>query len=288
MKKKLVAIIILNYKGLDDTIECVKSVKKIMYKNFLCAIVDNDSQDGSYEKLKEMFPEYKIIQFGENKGYAAGNNLGIKYALQEEAEYVCILNNDVIVKSDFLNVIIEYMEKNNTVGIAGPKICEYFAPEVIQSTGARIDLYKGVVPALNVGIAEEKISDEIIQCDYVGGACLIVKSEVISKIGLIPECYFLFFEETEWCLKAKRCNYDVVCISKAKIFHKGSASINKISGLSEYYFSKNQVLFEKRNASKLQFIYFTFYLLLKLTYLIIFRKKKLRSLKAVFEGFLKK
>jgi len=287
MKKDLVMIIILNYKGLEDTIECIASVKKISYTNFSCVIVDNNSEDNSYEKLNNMFPEYKVIQSLENNGYASGNNLGIKYALQEGAEYVCILNNDVIVDPDFLTILIKYMKENNTVGITGPGIFEYFHPAIIQSTGATINLYKGAVPILNGGMVAEKISNDNILCDYVGGACLVIKRETLEKIDLIPECYFLFFEETEWCLKAKKNNYDVVCVPQAKIFHKGSASINKISGLSEYYFSRNQVLFEKRNASLFQFVCFSVYLMLKLMHSLLLGKLKLKKIQAIYDGFRK-
>ena len=285
MKNDLVAIVILNYKGLEDTIECVESIKKITYKDFFCVIVDNHSEDGSYENLLKRFPEHVVIGSDKNSGYANGNNLGIKYAIQEGAEYVCILNNDTIVEPNFLTILVEQMKKDNTIGIAGPKICEYFQPEIVQSTGAMINLYMGKTPSLNARMEERKVSDQIIKCDYVGGACLMIKCEMIEKVGLIPECYFLFFEETEWCLRAKKNNYQVVCVPRAKIFHKGSAAIKKISGLSEYYFYRNQVVFEKRNASKIQFITFCIYLLLHLPGKIIFGKNRSIKFKAVIDGF---
>ena len=130
-KQPLVYIIVLNYKGIDDTIECLESIKKISYNNYRVIIVDNYSCDGSEEKTRNSYPEYTIIQTGKNLGYAGGNNIGIKHALDRDAQYICILNNDVIVENDFLETVIIKLEKNPDWGIAGPKVCEYYDREKI-------------------------------------------------------------------------------------------------------------------------------------------------------------
>ncbi len=132
----LVGIIVLNYyKNVDDTEECIGSLKKIDYKNYFIVIVDNNSQDGSFEKLSKLYPELTVLEIGENRGYAAGNNFGIKQALQKGADYICILNNDVVVEPNFLGKLVSYMEQNPKVGITGANICEYYNKEVVQSTG---------------------------------------------------------------------------------------------------------------------------------------------------------
>jgi len=285
MKNKLVAIILLNYKNIDDSIECLESIRNISYDNYKVIIIDNASRDGSYEKLQELYPQHIIKEALDNRGYAAGNNIGIKIALDNKADYVCIVNNDIIVEKDFLNVLVEYMENHINVGIIGPKICAYNDHSIIQSTGASVNLNRGVVSIINGNYNADTISNNPINCDYVCGACMLVRTNVIRQIGLIPEVYFLFFEETEWCLKAKKEGYDVICLPTSCIYHKGSASVNKIEGLSFYYMSRNLVLFERRNGNLVNVVLFFFYTLLKLLYNLFRKKKFVFSLKAMWVGF---
>lgn len=282
----LVYIIILNYNGYKDTIECVNSLKKINYKNYNVIIVDNNSIDESEKILKEKFKQYTIIQTGENLGYAGGNNVGIRYAVKNNADYICILNNDVIVEKYFLEELVKYLYNNHNAAMVGPMICEYSNERIVQSTGAMINLYKGNVPPLNCGKTQDEINQKVIKCNYIGGACILVRKEILDEIGLIPENYFLFFEETEWCLKAKKRGYDIVCYCNAKVNHKGSASINKVSGLSEYFMHRNRVVFEKRNANLVQLICFYVYLFLQTVYIIILKKQSLNILKHYIDGLL--
>ena len=118
MNKK-VYIVVLNYKNLEDTLACLESLRKVTYNDYHIVVVDNDSQDGSYEYLVEHATDCQVIQSGENRGYAAGNNVGIRYALEHQADYVCILNNDVEVEPDFLTKLVQYMESAPDVGMAG-------------------------------------------------------------------------------------------------------------------------------------------------------------------------
>ena len=135
---KSVFIVVLNYKNLADTVACLASLRKITYNRYRIVVVDNDSQDGSYESLKEQETDCCIIQSGENRGYAAGNNIGIRYALEQGADYVCILNNDVEVEPDFLTKLVQYMESEPDVGMTGPVVYEYDQREKIQSAGFSI------------------------------------------------------------------------------------------------------------------------------------------------------
>ena len=118
--EKAVYIIVLNYKNLADTVACLASLRKITYNKYRIVVVDNDSQDGSYESLKAQETDCCVLQSGENRGYAAGNNIGIRYALEQGAEYVCILNNDVETEPDFLTKLVRYMESAPDVGMTGP------------------------------------------------------------------------------------------------------------------------------------------------------------------------
>lgn len=251
----LVYIIVLNYNGYVDTVECIESLKAITYKNHRIVIVDNNSTDGSCGKLKSEYIDIEFVESDENLGYAGGNNLGIKRALENNAGYVCIINNDVVVEPSFLEPILSKMEKDKSIGIAGSKVCEYTDRSKIQSTGSRVDLFRGNVYQLNTGVPADSVKEDL-EVDYISGACLVVRKDVIDKTGLLPEVYFLFFEETEWCLKAGRAGYKVKCICDSAIYHKGSSTIDKISGIKEYYMVRNNIIFEKRNAKAFQLLVF--------------------------------
>ena len=205
---KNVYIVILNYKNLEDTLFCLSSLRMISYKAYHVVVVDNDSQDGSYEYLKEHETDYTVIQSGENRGYAAGNNVGIRYALAQGAAYVCILNNDVEVEPDFLQKLVSYMEKDPQTGMAGPVVYEFTDRNIIQSAGCSITIGLGKTKSPMLGKNRNDLPKEpVTYCDGLSGACLLIRREALEKAGLIPEYYFLFFEELEWCLNVRKQGY---------------------------------------------------------------------------------
>lgn len=282
---KTVYIIILNYNNYKDTIECVNSVIDIEYENIKILIVDNNSTNDSYKKLKEEFNNKVIlIKSKKNLGYAGGNNLGIKYALDNNADYICILNNDTLVPKTFLTRMIPFMEQNGEFAIVGPTILYDNIDNLVQSTGAKIDMIRGKTPSINRGKKYCEIKQKIINCDYIGGACILLRSEVIKKIGYIPENYFLFYEETEWCYNAKKKGFPVICYTNEYIIHKGGKSIVKIGGLNEYIKERNRVVFVKRNADFFILILFYIYLVSKTIIRFIFFKGSLYYLKYYFDG----
>ena len=249
---KSVFIVVLNYKNLEDTIACLASLRKITYNRYRIVVVDNDSRDGSYEYLKEHETDCCIIQSGENRGYAAGNNVGIHYALEQGAEYVCILNNDVEVEPDFLTKLVQYMESEPDVGMTGPVVYEYNQREKIQSAGFSICVRTGRTQPLWQGKHKKELSGKhIIVSDGLSGTCLLVRREVLEKAGLIPENYFLFFEEMEWCLRIRKKGYKLATVLTAAVYHKGSATLKKTGTLSRYYMARNQALFVRRNGTAL-------------------------------------
>lgn len=279
-----VYFVILNYNNPNDTIATIEEVEKINYKNFKIVIVDNYSMDNSEAVLKQRFPQHIFIQTGANLGYAGGNNMGMKRAKVENADFICILNNDVITHPDFLQILLDYMVKHPNIGVVGPRVCEFNDPQIVQSTGAMINFNTGRVNVLNNRVHEDKVKGEIIPCDYVGGACMLFNTKILDEVGYIPEDYFLFYEETEWCLNIKNKGYEVICNCNAKVVHKGSASINQISGLSEYFMYRNVVLFMKRNANIKQLFIFYPYLILYAVYRGVIKKDGLKYAKYFYHG----
>ena len=241
-----IAIVILNYNNAEDTIECVESIKLIDDLPLVILIVDNGSDDDCIARLQSIEAHNIILlKNGANIGYAAGNNVGITYAVHHGAEYIFILNNDVVVNRNSIQECVNALQRDSSIGIVGPAILDY-KTDRIQSTGANINLIKLTASFINHG-KKYVPSHTMIECDYVGGACMAFRSSLPGIIGDIPEAYFLFWEESEWCLKAKKYGLKVVSILDTSVFHKGSATINKISGLSNYYMERNRIVFAKRN-----------------------------------------
>lgn len=251
MAKKL-DVIILNYNNDIDTIECVESLNDVKHNcksvDIKIILVDNASERDCIGRIKqyvERDSEIEFIQSNNNLGYAGGNNLGIKRALEHGADYVCLLNNDVIVNDTFYEDSIKMLEEDESIYFSGPVILEY-KTKTIQYAGGRINLWF----LRNFGINRGEIfqpSKEIIECDYVGGACLFFRPKTVLEIGLLPENYFLFWEETEWCMRARKKRKKCVCVKNNYIEHKGSATIKKIMGMEEYYMERNRIVFSKRN-----------------------------------------
>lgn len=266
MENKIkVGIIILNYNNYEDTLECYNSISVLKSYETEIIVVDNCSTNDSFDILKKALPkEVHLIRSDKNRGYAAGNNIGIKFSVKIGCSHICILNNDTIVDSDFVKECVDYLDQNSTVAFVGPTIIDY-REGFVQSTGGDINILKGKVNMKNYG---KNLVDlpKIISCDYVGGACIVCKVSLLQDIGLIPENYFLFFEETEWCYKALSKGYMNFCLSNVTIIHKGSSSVNAIGDLQEYLMERNRIVFVRRNTSKVRYVFFLIYYFIRNIY----------------------
>ncbi|WP_163194458.1 glycosyltransferase family 2 protein [Clostridium thermarum] len=280
----LVYIIILNYNAYQETLRCLESVNKIDYGNYKVVIVDNNSRDNSAEILKRKAIGHTVIKYDNNLGYAAGNNVGIHYAMKKGADYICILNNDVEVEKDFLNKLITYMESDKKVAVAGPCICDFDERDKVQSMGANINLFTGLAQSKKKNYPYSKLSGGPVEVDYLGGACFIIRRDVFENIGNIPEMYFLFFEETEFCLRAKRAGYKLMCLKDSKIYHKRSATISKYKGLSYYFLNRNRVIFMRRNANVFQKAVFSVYLFIEALGRVILKREPFSLFKIYLDG----
>lgn len=251
-----VFIIIVNYNGYKDTIECLQSLQKITYKNYEVVVVDNASPNKSVAELKKNLFGAKLIENKENLGFAGGNNTGIKYALENKADYVLLLNNDTIVEPDFLSILIEEGEKNSKAGILGSLICYYDEPNKIWFAGGKINWlltkgthidYNRVIPA-EAGIQAHSSK----KTDYITGCCLLIKKNVIDKIGMMDDDYFLYYEDTDWNLRAQKAGFESIIVPKSKIYHKISQSTKAESASYIYYHTRNGLMLVKKNGSLLQ------------------------------------
>jgi len=243
--RSLVYVIILNWNGWRDTLECLTSCQKIIYPNYRVLVVDNGSTDGSEAVIRERFPDVEMLQTGENLGFAGGCNSGIRYALDRQARYIWLLNNDTVVEPNALQALVSIMEADESIGMTGSKILYHDSPEVIWFAGGIIDWQKGDTGHTGQGETDRGQYDHVREVDYITGCSLMAGRGMIEEVGLMDEQFFLYFEETDWCLRAGKLGYKSVYVPESVIYHKESATTGSRSPLYYYYFVRNRLVFLK-------------------------------------------
>ena len=247
MNKIKLAIIIVNYNGADDTIQCVKSLKQInIYNKIKIIIVDNNSNQLDKEKLLSLNLETEIIFSKSNQGFAIANNIGISKAIEEGIDNILLLNNDTIVTENSLNYMINTLESEVDIGAVGCTVLYDSERDKIWFDGGKIDWYKYLSTHDNIGKKYKK-SDEIIEVSFISGCCLMIKSEVIKKIGMLPIEYFMYFEDTDFCAQINDAGYKMLINRKAVIYHKVSASSGgEESSFTIEWSNRNRIIFMKK------------------------------------------
>jgi GT2 family glycosyltransferase len=238
----VVAIIVLNWNNAADTLVCLESIKSIAYSKTIIIVVDNGSTDDSVSVITAAYPDIVILQAGENLGYAGGNNLGIRFALSQDASFICLLNNDTIVPRDFLDSLVSAFLGRPDLGIATPLIVEMDNPDCVWSAGAILERHKGLVERLYSGTAVSTLRDaEPFQVDVASGSALLIKRDVLVKVGLMDKDFFLYYEEVDWCLRAQAHGYHTMVVPSSVVLHKVSASLGSNSPIIDYYMLRNQL-----------------------------------------------
>jgi len=224
------------------------------------------------EKVVGHLPSNKkfiLIRNGKNFGFAEGNNIGIRYAFKTiNPEYVLLLNNDTVVDRDFLTELVNVTESDERIAFAGPKNYYYDyhgRTDVINFAGGKITMWRGKSEHIGVKEIDEGQYDCITNTDYVTGACLLARRETIKEVGLLDPAYFLYWEETDWCIRARKAGFKLLYVPKAKIWHKVAASSKpKENPIIGYYNVRNRSRFVMKNGSRtdkaMYFIYFSGYL----------------------------
>jgi len=205
-----------------------------------------------------------LIKNSENRGFPGGNNVGIKFALEFfDPDYILLLNNDTVVDENFLGELIKNGDSRDDVGILGPKIYFYDEPQTIWSAGCKISwkLSRGIQIGTNE--TDNGQYDEIKEVEYVSGSAFLIKTETIKRIGLMDEDYFLYFEESDWTLRANQEGFKSLYVPTSHIWHKVSRSGGGISNpIGLYYITRNRWIFMRKWAKKSDYWYFIFYQIL--------------------------
>lgn len=259
MSSPKVSIIILNWNGWQDTLECLESLAKITYQNYEVVVIDNNSTNESpaklkneNEKLKTNGKNFKLIENKDNLGFAGGNNPGIKYTIENKSDYILLLNNDTIVDPGFLEKLVKTGESDQSFGIIGPKIYYETDRNRIWFGGGHFS-WLGGGRHLEFDKTDNKPFDETIkEINFMTGCCFLIKREVIEKIGLMNEDFFLYYEDTEWSLRAGESGYKIIYSPGAHIWHKVSRSVKpKTNPIVHYYHIRNALLLSKLRAPKI-------------------------------------
>jgi GT2 family glycosyltransferase len=255
---KVVYIIILNWNGLNDTLECLESVYGLDYPSFDVIVVDNASSDNSPEVIHENFPQVFLIKNSENLGYAGGNNVAMLYAMDHGADYLWLLNNDTVVEHDTLSKIVATAEERSETGMVSPVIHFYYEPDRIQFSGCRID---GKMSIEYPETGSNGIPEEFIRGDdvWLWGTALLVKRKVIEKIGYLKDEFFAYWEDTDFSLRCRENHFSNVVDVTAKIYHKTlppQHGIRRRGSHFYYYVARNKLFMGNQHTKGLQRIRF--------------------------------
>jgi len=247
-----IEIIVLNWNNAQDTLACLESLERLTYPNHEIIVVDNGSTDESVPRIRAAYPGVQLLETGANLGYAGGNNVGIRYALQQGADYVCILNNDVLVAPGLLEPLVAVAAgAGDRCAVTSPAVCEMGHPEVIWSLGAGIVWRNGTVVRLHSGEKYETwLTKPSFEVDYVPGSAMLVPREAWEAVGLIDEAYFLYYEEADWCVQARLAGFKILAVPNAVIWHEVEAQGNRTSPEVTYYMTRNALRFLHRNLSR--------------------------------------
>lgn len=265
---KTVSIIILNFNGTKETLSCLESIQKLQIINYKLqvVVVDNGSTDniGNIKFQSASWrTNFKLIKNKENLGFSGGNNVGIRYALQQGADYVVVLNNDTLVDKNLITELLKVAESDKKIGIVVPKIYfakgqEYHKNRYKEEEKGRVIWYAGGVMDWNniigshrgVDMVDNGQFDTVEQTEFATGCCMLLKKEVLDTVGLFDEKYFLYYEDADLSTRVKRAGYKIIYAPKAYLWHINAGSVGGSgSALQDYYTTRNRMLFGLRYAA---------------------------------------
>jgi GT2 family glycosyltransferase len=252
MEYPLVSIVTVNFNHSDVTCCLLDSLRKITYRNIEIIVVDNASPKDTPLVMKENYPEITLILNEVNTGFAGGNNTGIRIS---KGKYILMINNDTEVEPGFLEPLVAKFESNPKVGAVSPKIKFHHSPEILQFTGqAPINPYTTRSHGYGFGQKDVGQFEKDSLTNFVHGAAMMVSREVIMKVGLMAESYFLYYEELDWGGRIAKAGYELWYVHNSMILHKESISTGKMSPFKTYYMNRSRLLYMRRNISGLTFL----------------------------------
>ena len=238
----LVYIILLNWNGWRDTLECLHSLGSLSYTNWRILVIDNGSADDSVARLRSAYPGIRLIENGKNLGFAKACNVGIREALREGAEYVWLLNNDTVAEANSLRALVERAGQGERIGAVGSVLYYIDQPESVQAWGGGyINFWLGHSRHFTSRVSEQKI-------DFITGASLLLSRRALDEVGLLDERFFMYWEDADWAFRLKRAGWTLAVAEKSVIWHKESSAVGRRSPRLDTYFNTSAVRFFRKHA----------------------------------------
>jgi GT2 family glycosyltransferase len=262
MPQSLVISVILNTNRLNDTLECLASLTHNTYPEQAVIVLDNHSTDGSVPAIRAAYPQVQIMQLRENLGYAGNNNVGIQAALEQGADWVFVLNEDIILDPECITRLVEVGESDPKIGIVGPLVYHHNEPQVIQSAGGLLGQYW---ESIHLGKNEPDRGQFSAPhpVEWISGCAILVRRAAIEQAGMLDKNYFIYWEETEWCLRLGGAGWKIFNVPQAKIWHKGVQRDYQAKPSFIYYGTRNQLLTLAKHRAPLSVWLFTWLQILR-------------------------
>ncbi len=258
----LVSIITLNYNQLAVTCELLRSIQTLTYPNIEVLVADNDSPVDPTDGIQALgYPNTRVIRTGANLGFAGGNNVAIR---QARGAYLLLLNNDTEVTPDLIERLLEPFATDDAIGVTAPKIRYHQSPDTIQYAGyTPMNPFTGQAWSIGTHQIDKGQFDQGGLTPFAHGAAMMVRRDVVERVGLLYDDYFLYYEELDWCWQIRRAGYGIYYQPSALVYHKESVTVGKSSPLKVYYQTRNRILFIRRNMTRTaQAVFFLYYALL--------------------------
>jgi len=284
----LVSIITINYNQPELTRQFLESAQHLTYPSYEILVVDNGSrQDLRTVVDGQVYPQMRILRSEQNLGFTGGNNLGMQEA---KGEFFFIVNNDTELTPTLLQDLLQPFEGDARIGVTCPKIKFYDQPDTVQYAGYNpMNLYTGTATPVGLNERDGGQFDEAHRTNFAHGCAMMVRREVVERVGRFAERFFLYYEELDWSQRIKNAGYDIYYQASALVLHKESQSVGPQNPLKTYYLTRNRILFMRRHGSWFQrAVFYSFFILCVLpkhvvTYLITGR---LAHAKAFLRGML--
>ncbi len=244
-----ISVIVLNWNQPDLTLQCLQSLAvAAAVAPIKITVIDNGSTDDSVARIHSAYPDVGIVAIGANLGYAGGNNVGIRYALATEADFICILNNDVVVEKTSLTALASALEASPHAGVATPLITDAENTQTVWALGASLDWETGYVSRLYADQPVSRFaSTQPFDVDIAPGSAMMARRAVFERAGLLDESFFLYYEEVDWCISVKEAGFRIIGVPEAVVTHYVSASLGQSSPVTDYYMTRNRIWFIRRH-----------------------------------------
>ena len=233
MKEPKIAIIIINWNTFQLTFNCLKSLEACSYNNISFFLVDNGSIDGSGDKIALEFPEVNYIKNEKNEGFTGANNLALKAILEQDFDYVLLLNNDTEVKPNFLSLLEAKMNSDNKLAATQPLILNFKNKDTIWNAGGSFNTFFGLTKTRLKGMIFNPQLNIETSTQWITGCCILVKTSVVKQVGLLDNRFFAYFEDVDWSIRMTNLGYKLAVVPESIIYHHTSGSTKKNNASNE-------------------------------------------------------